>query len=185
MLRTTLIFGLAAGFLLACLEWIIYPLCYRGYITLDNSSYIGFAGMLIAFSMIYFGIRSYRDTQGGVTFWKAVQIGLLITLIGALLHAAGWHIYNFINPDFKDFFIQKFTEYKTSSMTAATDQAAIDAVKHEIEIMRTIYENPLVDLVFSMLMIAPAGIVITLISAFLLRSKTSAPGTGGRSNKKD
>ena len=174
MRRTVLYFGIITGILLACLEWIIYPLCYRGYISLDNSSYIGFAGMFIIFSMIYFGIRSYRDNHDGVTFWKAVQIGLLITLIGSVLHAVGWHIYNFVNPDFKDFFIQKFTEYKTSSMNSTTDQATIDAVKQEIDVMRTIYENPLLDFAFSLMMIAPAGIPVTLISALILKKKDRA-----------
>jgi hypothetical protein len=171
MLRTTLIFGLLAGFFLACLQWIIYPLCYRGYLTLDNSNYVGFAGMLIVFSLIFFAVRSYREGIGGghVTFWKALQVGLLITLVASVVQAAGWHIYNFVNPDFKDFFIQKFTEYSTRGLNAASDQAAIDSVKQQIELMRTIYSNPLLDLLFSFAMTAPVGIIVSLITAFILK----------------
>lgn len=173
MLRTSLIFGLIAGVVLICLQAAVYQLCFAGYITLDNSSYIGFAGMLIVFSLIFFAVRSYRETVGGgaVGFWKALQVGILVTFIAAFLQAAGWHIYNLINPEFKDFFIQKFTEYSTRGLNAASDQAAIDAVKARIELMRTIYANPWLDLLFSVAMVAPVGIIVSVISAIILKRR--------------
>lgn len=177
MLRTSLIFGLIAGVVLICLQVIIYQLCFAGYITLDNSSYTGFAGMLIVFSLIFFAVRSYRDRVGGgfLGFWKAVQVGLLITLIASVVQAAGWHIYNVINPDFKDFFIQKFTEYSTRGLNAASDQEAIDAVKRQIELMRTIYENRWLDLLFSIAMVAPVGIIVSFAAALILKRQPQTP----------
>lgn len=158
---------------MALLQWIIYPLCYHGYITFDNSTYIGYAGMLIVFSMIFFGIKSYRDNQGGgtVTFWKAVQIGLLITLVASVIHAAGGHIYNAVNPDFKEFFIQKYTEYLVSGLSQPASQEALDGVKQNVEILRTVYENPLLDFIVSAMFILPVGIIVTLVSSALLRKK--------------
>lgn len=178
MRRTVLIFGLIAGLIMVGLQWIIYPLCYHGYISLDNST-LGYAGMLIAFSIVFFGIKSYRDNQGGgsITFWKAVQIGLMITLVASVIHAAGWQFYNAVNPDFKDFFIQKYTEYKTNDLSDPTDQSAIAAIKQEVEMLRTVYDNPLLDFVVTTTFLLPVGLIVTLVSAALLRKKELLPAS--------
>ena len=179
MTRTVLVFGLIAGLGMAVLQWIIYPLCYRGYITFDNSTYIGYAGMLIVFSVIFFGIKSFRDNQGGgtVTFWKAFQIGLLITLIASVIHAVGGQIYNLVNPDFKNFFIQKFTEYQMRLLPDPADPAAAESIRQQVEMMRMIYENPILDFLFSTMMILPAGLIVTVVSAALLRRTNFLPET--------
>lgn len=177
MRRTVFVFGLIAGVFMVALQWIIYTLCLRGYITFDNSTYVGYAGMLIVFSMVFFGIKSYRDNhcKGSVTFWKGVQLGILITLVAAVLHAVGGLIYNAVNPDFQEFFLQKFTEYKTSSLANPADPEAVAAVKQEAEMVRMIYENPILDFLFSTMLILPPGIIVTLISAALLRKTDLLP----------
>ena len=40
--------------------------------------------MVLAFLMVFFGVRSYRDNVAGghVTFGRAFKVGLLITLVG-------------------------------------------------------------------------------------------------------
>lgn len=179
MKRTVLTFGLIAGAGMALLQWIIYPLCYRGYITFDNSTYLGYAGMLIVFSMIFFGIKSYRDNQGGgsVTFWKAFQIGILITLLASLIHGVGGWAYNLVNPDFKRFFLEKFTEHELNKLPQPVDAAAKQAIDQQVEMVRSIYENPVLDLLFSVMLILPAGLIVTVISALLLRRKDLLPGT--------
>ena len=179
MTRTIIVFGLIAGAGMVLLQWIIYPLCYRGYITFDNSTYIGYAGMLIVFSMVFFGIKSYRDNQGrgSVSFWKAFQIGILITLLASLIHGVGGMAYNLVNPDFKQFFLEKFTEYELGKLTQPVDPAAREAVSKQVDLVRTIYENPILDLLFSVLMILPAGLIVTVISALLLRRKELLPAS--------
>lgn len=177
MTRTIIVFGLLAGAAMVLLQWIIYPLCYRGYITFDNSTYLGYAGMLIVFSMIFFGIRSYRDNQGrgSVTFWKAFQIGLLITVIASLIHGVGGIAYNVVNPDFKRFFLEKFTEYELAKLPQPVDAAAKAIVDQQVEMVRTIYENPVLDMLFSMLLILPAGLLMTIVSGLLLRKRDLRP----------
>lgn len=174
MRRTVLVWGLIAGLIAVCIQWIVYAFFYRGYMSIDNS-YVGYAGMLITFSMIFFGIKSYRDNQGKglITFWKGVQIGLLITLIACVIHAVGWLIYDTVNPDFKDFFLQKYTEIKTVNLPVPADQAAVDAVKQEIEMLRMIYANPLLNFVMMIVFLLPVGFIVTLISALTLKKKIS------------
>lgn len=176
MRRTILIWGLLAGLFMVGLQWIIYPLCYRGYISPDNS-YLGYAGMIICFSIIFFGIKSYRDNQGGgsITFWKGVQIGLMITLIASVIQAAGWYVYNIVNPDFKHFFVQKYTEVKLNSLSDPTDKEATAAIHQEVEMLRTVYGNPLLEFAVTTIVLLPVGLIVTLICAALLRKKELLP----------
>ncbi len=175
MRKTVLVYGLIAGLMIVLLGWTVYHLCFVGITTFDNSTYIGYAGMLVVFSMIYFGIRSYRDGPGGgtVTFWRAAAIGILIALLASLFQSVGWFLYNAFNPDFKVFFIEKFTEYKLNSLPDPLDPAAAAAVNGEIEMLKTIYENPLLDLAFSTLLMLPAALVVTLLSAIVLRRRAT------------
>jgi len=177
MTRTIIVFGVIAGAAMVLLQWIIYPLCYRGYITFENSNYFGYAGMLIVFSMIFFGIKSYRDNQrrGSVTFWKAFQIGILITLLASLIHGVGGMAYNLVNPDFKRFFLEKFTEYELGKLPQPPDAAAREAVAQQVDMVRQIYENPLLDMLFSVMLILPAGLLMTVVSGLLLRKKQLLP----------
>lgn len=172
--KTVLKFGLLTGVIMACLQGIILAFCHRGYITFDNTSVVGFAGMLVVFSVIFFGIRSYRDDQGNgsITFWKAMQIGLLITLVASVIHAVGWQVYNILDPDFKEFFIQKYTDYQLSNMSDPNSPEASKAIKQQMEMMRGIYANPILDIAVSVMSVLPSGIFVTLVSAFILRRKS-------------
>lgn len=157
---------------MVALQWVIYPLCYRGYISLNNN-WLGWVGMLVSFAIIFIGIKSYRDNQGqgSITFWKAVQIGVLITLVASVIHAIGWQIYNIVNPDWNRFFFEKYIEYKMQALSDPADQAAIAAVNGEVDMLRSIYDNPIVAFIATALFLVPAGIIVTLISALLLRRK--------------
>jgi hypothetical protein len=173
MFKTIILYGGIAGLLLAVFLWVIFTLCYKEQVSFDHTTTIGYAGMLIAFSMIYFGIRSYRDNHGGgsVTFWKAVQIGLMITLVASVIHFAGYQAYNVWNPDFREFYYQKFREQMVSKLEKTASQEAIDEIKSQVRMVQTISEDPLYTLAFSVITLLPAGLIVTLVSAFSLRDK--------------
>ena len=48
--------------------------------------------MVLAFLLIYFGVRSYRDNVAGgrVGFLKALGVGMLIALVASTLYVATW-----------------------------------------------------------------------------------------------
>src|SRR6266571_4222100 len=99
MKKVVITFGLISGFVIACLGWIIGWLCMVDMVSLDRTEWIGYASMLIALSMVFFGIKSYRDNYAGgkITFWKGVQIGLLISLIAGVLYFVGALSYDIAN----------------------------------------------------------------------------------------
>jgi hypothetical protein len=173
MFKTLFIYGAVSGAILAVLSWLVFTLCFNGHITLGQTTTVGYAGMLIALSMIFFGIKSYKDNQGGgsVSFWKAVQIGLMITLLASIIHSVSYQAYHVWNPEFREFYYQKFTEHLVSGIEQPATQEAIDGIKGQLEMVRTISENPLLSFLFSIVTLLPVGVVVTFVSAFLLRTR--------------
>src|ERR1017187_9822075 len=66
---------------------------------------IGYASMLVALSLVFVGIRNYRDkyNNGVISFGKAFKIGIMIVLIASTIYVVAWLIdYFFFIPDFME-----------------------------------------------------------------------------------
>jgi hypothetical protein len=178
MKKVVLTFGLLAGGIMAVLVWIVAWLCETEVIAFDRMEFVGYASMLIALSMVFFGIKSYRDNYAGgmISFWKGVQVGLLISLIAGVLYFAGAATYNIANPGFQARFLEKYTELRVGQLRSqGAPQAEIDAVPTEIEFMRKLFANPLLFFAIAMVEILPVGIIVSLVSAGLLRKRELLP----------
>jgi len=178
MTRTVLIFGLISGVIIAGMVWLQAWLCERDLMSLDYGEITGYASMLIALSMVFFGIKSYRDNYSGgkITFWKGVQVGLLITLIGSLMYYVGAVTYNLASPTFEAKFMQKYAERTVEKLQAqGAPQEKIDDATTELALMGMLFKNPLFFFLIAMVEIMPIGILVTLISAALLRKKEMLP----------
>ena len=102
MKKNILIYGLISGLIVSALMAVIVSMCYKSG-TFDSSIWIGYASMLIAFSMIFVGIKNYRDkyNSGIISFGKAFKVGLFITLIASTIYVIAWLIEeHFFFPDF-------------------------------------------------------------------------------------
>ncbi len=76
----------------------------EGTVAYETSMLIGYASMLIAFSLVYVGIRNYRNKYNGgvISFGKAFKIGILIVLIASTLYVIAWMIdYFFLHARFR------------------------------------------------------------------------------------
>ena len=120
MKKIILTYGLIAGVLSMIFTFLIATLCDRDMIDFDKAELVGYASMVIALSMIFFGIKSYRDNygNGAITFWKGVQIGILITCIGSVMYIAGAELYTVVNPGFAPKVMEKYKEYETNKIGA-------------------------------------------------------------------
>lgn len=73
MTKIVLIFGLISGVIAGGLMWILMGTVNTGSIDFDNGMIWGYATMIIALSLVFFGIKSYRDNHGGrITFVKGL-----------------------------------------------------------------------------------------------------------------
>ena len=136
----------------------------------EGSLWLGYLVMLVALSMIYFGVKRYRDReQGGVIkFGKAFLMGLSIAAVAGVVYVFVWEIY-LASTDHA--FIEQYTsaaieKKEAAGVSGAELQKAID----EMEKMKEQYGNPLFRLPMTFTEIFPVGLIIALISAALLRN---------------
>jgi ABC-type sugar transport system permease subunit len=176
MKKVVLTYGLIAGSIVAAMMFITMPLYETGTLKFENGELVGYTTMAVALSMIFFGIKSYRDNyEGGeIKFWKAVRVGLLITAIASVMYALAWEItYNTMSGDFMKLMVEhRMSELKESGVS----QAEIDASRAKWEMFSELYKNPFIRFGMTLIEIAPVGLAITFISAGLLRKKTFLPG---------
>jgi len=104
MKRNILICGLISGAIVAILMVFTSMACYKNE-DFESSMVLGYASMILAFSLVFVGIKNYRDkfNHGEVSFGKAFKIGLYITLIASTMYVVVWLIeYYLFIPDFMD-----------------------------------------------------------------------------------
>jgi hypothetical protein len=174
MQKTIIRYGLIAGALIASLM-IISTLIMKSIgfdkVGFDYSFFIGQSYIIASMSMIYFGIKYYRDThnQGKITFGKGLLIGLGIMAIACVAYSLAWLVvyYNFI-PNF----IDDYTNYYINQIKGAGGgQAEIDKLMIEIKSFREWYKNPISIFTITLIEPTPVGLVIALISALILKKK--------------
>lgn len=169
MRKIVLTFGLIAGAMLSVMMLLTVPFMDR--IGSDSGLVIGYTTMVIAFLMVYFGVRSYRDNVAGgsVTFGRAFTIGLLITLIASVCYVATWEVVYFkFMPDFADKYAAH--EVDKARRSGATD-AQIAAREKEMAIFKEEYRNPLVNIAYTFIEPLPVGLLFTLVTAVALSRK--------------
>src|SRR5262249_1835191 len=140
-------------------------------IGVDHSYVIGYTTIVLAMLFTFFGIRSYRDNVGNgqITFAKAFAVGISITIISCICYVATWEIiyFNFM-PDFMDKYGASFLQKRQASGATA---AAIQQKTDELNKLKVMYKNPLFNVAMTFIEPFPVGLVITLISAGILRKK--------------
>lgn len=172
MKRIVWTFGLIAGGILAVMMAITIPFIDQ---IGDKGEVIGYTSMILAFLMVYFGIRSYRDTNigGTIGFGRAFKVGILITLIASACYVATWEILNnTIATDFAEKYAARTIEKARTS--GATD-AQIEATKQEMARFTALYKNPAVNAGMTFLEVFPVGLVVVLVSAGVLSRKKALP----------
>ncbi len=169
MRKIVLTFGLIAGAILSVMMLLTIP--FMEEINFDKGAIIGYTTMVLAFLMVYFGVRSYRDNVAGgsVSFGRAFSVGLLIVVIASACYVATWQfIYYRITPDFTE----KYSAYALEqARKGGASEAEIAAKAAEMARFSELYKNPLVNIGFTFLEPLPVGLVFTLVTAGLLSRK--------------
>ena len=170
MKKNILIYGLISGVVVSALMAINLGMVNKSG-DFDKSIIIGYASMLIAFSMIFVAIKNYRDkfNSGVISFGKAFRIGLFITLIASTIYVIVWLIEErLFFPDF----MEKYTAYEINKLQSSSISATELASKtKELEDAKEMYKNPFLKILFTYAEILPVGLVVTLISSLILKKK--------------
>ena len=139
---------------------------------------VGYATMLVAFSAVFVGIKHQRDVAGGgvIRFWPAFGMGLGISFIAALFYVGAWE---FVQATI----VEDFAGSYGASVIAAEkakgiDPAALAKLTADMEAFKTQYANPLFRLPMTFAEIFPVGVLVSLVSALVLRNPRVLPARG-------
>lgn len=173
MLRTISLYGVIAGILTAV------PLF--GYILIQgaeissSSQIVGYAIMLVALSLVFVAVKNYRDkVRGGVIkFLPAFLMGLGISAVAGVVYVIGWEIVLAVT---NYTFIEHYTASLLESERArGAMQAELDQIAAEMAHFAEQYRNPLFRMPLTFIEIFPVGLIVSLISAALLRNSRFLP----------
>lgn len=176
MKKIIVIFGVLSGVLSSVLMCATIPFL-RDSQHGDKGLLIGYTSMVLSFLLVYFGIRSYRDNLAGgaITFGRGFMIGIGITLISCAFYVITWEIlyFNFLHGFMDSYFAALVQKAQASGGTPEAIQAKIAAIRHS----QQMYENPLVNMLYTFIEPFPVGLLMTLISAGMLRRKARGQAT--------
>ncbi len=163
MKKNIIVYGLISGLIISALMAVTVSMCYNSG-SFDSSILLGYASMLIAFSMIFVGIKNYRGRYNGgiISFGKAFKIGLFISLIASTIYVVVWLIEErLFFPDF----MEKYSAHEITKLQASGISATELASKtKELEQAKEWYKNPFLKISMTFMEILPVGLDITLIS---------------------
>lgn len=175
MKKIIITYGLIAGFITGGLMLATMPLFEKEILDFENGAIIGYSGMVIALSLIFFGIKSYRDhhTEGTITFGRGFMIGLGITAIASVLYAMSWEV---TYARSGEQFMQKWTDLELTKLkNSNATEAELKKAQDDWRAFAEMYQNPVVRFGMTLTEILPVGILISLVSAALLRKSDFLP----------
>ncbi|WP_282946797.1 MULTISPECIES: DUF4199 domain-containing protein [unclassified Sphingopyxis] len=140
----------------------------------------GYLSMLVALIFVFVGVKRYRDVDlGGVIgFWKAFGVGIGIGLVAGLFYVLGWELYMWRTGGT---FMAEYIASSIEDMRAAGKSAEeIAKFSSEMGAMAEQYKNPLFRMALTLTEILPVALIVSLVSAALLRRSSFMPAVQPR-----
>jgi hypothetical protein len=172
MTRIVLTYGLVSG--LVIVTGIILTVLINGQEPHGNV-WLGYLIMLIAMSAILLGVKQHRDQAlgGVIRFWPALKLGLGVALIASLTYVAVWEVYLAMTDYvFMDRYIAATLQAEREAGASPADYAALE---RKLQGMGEMYANPLLRMPMTFAEIFPVGLLVSLVSAALLRNSRFLP----------
>ena len=166
MKKVVLTFGLIAGAVLSAMMAI--SMLFHDAIGFDKAMVVGYTTMVIAFLLVYFGIRTYRDNVAGgtVPFGRAFAIGMMIAGIATICYAATWQV---ISATYMKDYFAKYSAYMVEKERQKGSPAAVVAARQaEMDKYAEMYKNPALVFAFTLIEPLPVALIISLVSAGVL-----------------
>jgi hypothetical protein len=141
----------------------------------NHSMVFGYLVMLAAMTLIFVGVKRYRDVECGgvVRFLRAFGLGVGIAVVAGVIYVIGWEAYENATGWA---FMPEYTGSMVESMRAdGASPAAIAAAQEEMRGMAEMYAKPWFRWPMIFIEIFPVGLIVALISAALLRNPRVLP----------
>jgi hypothetical protein len=166
MKKIVITFGIIAGLIVSIMMFITMR---ESAMDMKYGELIGYATMIIAFSTIFFAIRAHRDKNlgGTIKFGKAFMIGFYITLIASSMYVISWMI---ISNTYGERYMDQYHEQSIKELkNSDKSPEEISAQIKSMEEFQELYNNPIFRIVITYLEILPAGLLVSLLCAGVLR----------------
>jgi hypothetical protein len=174
MLRLIVIYGLIAGLIVATpMVWMMMTLTPET--APGNGVFWGYLTMVIALTAVFLGIKHYRDkTLGGVIrFGTALVLGLGISVIASIIYVIGWEICLAFSGYH---FAEQYSKFAVDAARAkGASPAELQKLSADMAAFVKNYENPVFRLSTTFMEMFPVGVLISLISAAVLRNPRVLP----------
>lgn len=174
MLRTILVYGAIAGVIVG-IPMLIQGVMLEEHPPVPIAMAIGYATMLIALSAVFLGVKRHRDTVGGgvIKFWPALGMGLAISAVAGVMYVLTWELTQALTGYG---FVAEYTDTLVAEKQAAGASAEeIATLRAQMADFAAQYADPLYRLPVTFIEIFPVGVVVSLISAAVLRNPRVLP----------
>ncbi len=177
MFRSIFVHGLIAG-LIAGIPMSVMVLAMSGQTMMDWGMVLGYLTMLIALSAVFVAIKRRRDQDlgGVIRFWPAFGLGVGISVVAGVLYVISWELAQALtHMDFASDYAKAMIEQQRAKGASPEALAKLSA---EMETFKVQYADPLFRLPMTFAEILPVGLLVSLVSAGLLRNPRFLPGRG-------
>lgn len=171
-MKYALVYGSVAGTIVVTAIVLSSALSLPGHAT---SEWLGYLVMLMALSLIFIGVKRYRDIECGgvIRFGRALALGMGIAAVAGVIYVIGWELYLALSG--RDF-IGEYSKGIIDTMRAeGAATSAIAAKQAEMRSFAEMYRNPAMRLPITFTEIFPVGLLVALVSAGLLRDPARFP----------
>ena len=169
MLKKILAYGSAAGALAGTMV-SASVVVMEGQVPSAWGMAFGYLSMLVALSAVFVAIKRHRDSDlgGVIRFWPAFGLGVGISVVAAIIYVLAWETTQAVTGmDFAKDYAEALIAQERAKGVSAEALATFTA---EMARFRIDYANPLYRLPMTFSEIFPVGLLVSLVSAGLLRN---------------
>jgi hypothetical protein len=174
MLRKILFYGAVAGLIVGAQGFAVGVMMSR-HTPMPWALAVGYLTMLIALSTVFVAIKKHRDiAMGGVIrFWPAFGLGLGISVVAGIIYVLSWETAVVVTHlDFAADYTKSLIEQQQAAGVGGAELAKFVATMEEFKLQ---YANPLWRLPMVFAEIFPVGVLVSAVSAGLLRNSRFLP----------
>ena len=174
MLRYIVTYGVIAGVVVG-VPLSAMTLTMSGHAMMSYGMLIGYLTMLIALSAVFLAIKRHRDVDlgGVIKFWPALMLGLGVSAVAGVIYVIAWEVSCAVaHADFAGAYARAMIAEQEAKGVSGV---ALARFKAEMDQFKVQYANPLWRWPETFAEIFPVGVIVSLVSAGLLRNSRFMP----------
>jgi hypothetical protein len=174
-MRYALIYGAIAGAITIALITASIAIKSLNHL---QSQWFGYLVMLAALSLIFAGVKRYRDVEcgGTIRFGRAFVLGLATAIVAGLIYVAGWEAY--LATTDGNFMADYSASIIADMRASGASEAEIAATEAKMAPYVEMYRQPLLRMLITFSEIFPVGLLVAVLSALVLRNPRFFPARG-------